>query len=138
MKRNAEKRKTNPEVTPAERYSKDSYAVAIDRACDQSFPPPGVLAQREGETYVAWWGQRIRGTWVGGRLTPAQRAEVKAWRIAHRWSPNQLRHSHARKVRKEFGLEAAGAALGHSKMSATEIYAERDTQLALNVAAKIG
>jgi site-specific recombinase XerC len=63
---------------------------------------------------------------------------VKAWRKAHRWSPNQLRHSHATKVRKEFGLEAAGASLGHSKMSATEIYAERDSQLALNVAAKIG
>ena len=37
-----------------------------------------------------------------------------------------------------FGLEHAGAALGHAKMSATEIYAERDAGLALEVAAKIG
>jgi integrase len=54
------------------------------------------------------------------------------------WHPNQLRHTHATRVRKEFGLEAAGAALGHSKISATEVYAERDTQLAASVAAKIG
>ncbi len=54
------------------------------------------------------------------------------------WHPNQLRHSHATKVRKTFGLESAGAALGHSKMSATEIYAERDAGLALEVASKLG
>lgn len=55
-----------------------------------------------------------------------------------RWFPNQLRHSHGTRVRKMFGLEHAGAALGHAKMSATEIYAERDAGLALEVAARIG
>ena len=55
-----------------------------------------------------------------------------------RWAPNRLRHAHATKVRREFGLEAAGAALGHAKMSATEVYAERDATLAATVAAKIG
>jgi len=54
------------------------------------------------------------------------------------WAPNQLRHSHGTKVRKAFTLEHAGAALGHTKMSATEIYAERDAGLALEVAAKLG
>ena len=61
----------------------------------------------------------------------------KRAKVEH-WHPNQLRHSHATKVRKVFTLEHAGAALGHSKMSATEIYAERDAGLALEVAAKIG
>jgi len=55
-----------------------------------------------------------------------------------RWHPNQLRHTHGTKVRKTFTLEHAGAALGHTKMSTTEIYAERDMGLALEVAAKIG
>lgn len=54
------------------------------------------------------------------------------------WHPNQLRHTHGTKVRKKFGLEAAGASLGHEKMSATEIYAERNESLAVEVAAKIG
>lgn len=54
------------------------------------------------------------------------------------WHPNQLRHSYATEVRKRFGLEAAGAGLGHSKMSATEVYAERDSELAVKVAAEMG
>lgn len=54
------------------------------------------------------------------------------------WHPNQLRHLHGTRVRKLFSLEHAGAALGHTKMSATEIYAERDAGLALEVAAQIG
>jgi integrase len=54
------------------------------------------------------------------------------------WSPNRLRHNHATEVRRRFGLEAAGAALGHARMSATEIYAERDLALALKVAAAVG
>ena len=62
---------------------------------------------------------------------------VVAAEVAH-WHPNQLRHGHATRVRKLFSLEHAGAALGHSKMSATEIYAERDAGLAVEVASKLG
>jgi len=54
------------------------------------------------------------------------------------WHVNQLRHSYATAARRLFDLEHAGAALGHTKMSATEIYAERDGALAAKVAAKIG
>ena len=128
MKRNAAKRKTLPKRSPSDKYTRGSYEQAIDRACDKAFPPPGDLAQRLDETAAAW----------KARLTTWQHEELKAWQKAHRWSPNQLRHSHATRVRKEFGLEAAGAALGHTKMSATEIYAERDAQLAASVASKIG
>ena len=54
------------------------------------------------------------------------------------WHPNQLRHNHGTEVRRQYGLESAGAAMGHSKMSATEIYAERDASLARRVASEIG
>jgi site-specific recombinase XerC len=63
---------------------------------------------------------------------PAKKAGV-----AH-GHPYQLRHSYATKVRELHGLEAAGAALGHTRMSATAFYAERDERLAATVAAKIG
>ena len=36
------------------------------------------------------------------------------------WTLYQIRHTAATKVRKELGYESAGAALGHTKMSATE------------------
>lgn len=113
---------------PAECYTRLSYGTAIDRACDRAFPPMGELARHEGESAAKWWA----------RLTSEQRDEVKEWRKAHRWAPNRLRHNYGTRARKLFSLEHAGAALGHSKMSATEIYAERDMGLALEVAAKIG
>lgn len=54
------------------------------------------------------------------------------------WSPNQLRHSAATAIRKQFGLEAAQVILGHSGMEITEVYAEQDIQKALEVARMIG
>ncbi len=41
-----------------------------------------------------------------------------------RFAPNQLRHSHATAVRKQFGVEASQVMLGHSHINTTEIYAE--------------
>lgn len=72
------------------------------------------------------------------RLSDQQRAEVAAWRKAHHWHPNQLRHTYATKIRKEFGLEAAQVLLGHSRADVTQIYAERNQALAVGIAAKIG
>ncbi len=60
--------------------------------------------------------------------------ERKAWEKAHRWAPNQLRHAAGTEIRAKYGLEAAQVILGHSKASTTEIYAERDLRLAVQVA----
>jgi integrase len=128
MARNAAKRKKNPKRKPDEQYDRGSYGVAIDRACDKAFPPPAPLAQREDEAAAAWWA----------RLNREQRAAVKAWRKAHRWHPNQLRHTFATQVRKQHGLEAAQVLLGHSRADVTQVYAERNEELAATVAAKIG
>lgn len=54
------------------------------------------------------------------------------------WHPNQLRHTHATRVRRLFGLEAAQVLLGHSSAAVTEIYAERDAALGERVALQIG
>lgn len=54
------------------------------------------------------------------------------------WAPNQLRHAHATAVRRAFGVEAAGATLGHGQLSTTEIYAEKNLALAAKVAAAVG
>jgi hypothetical protein len=40
--------------------------------------------------------------------------------------------------RRRFGLEAAQVILGHAKADTTQIYAERDAALAVEVARKIG
>jgi integrase len=54
------------------------------------------------------------------------------------WHPNQLRHLHATEVRRRFGLEAAQVALGHERADTTQIYAERNLDLAVKVAAELG
>ncbi len=55
-----------------------------------------------------------------------------------KWTPYQLRHTAATKARKLFNYETAGALLGHSNMSATAIYAERNQGLADEAARKLG
>jgi integrase len=54
------------------------------------------------------------------------------------WHANQLRHSKATEVRRQFGLEAAQVSLRHAKADVTQVYAERDARLAVEVARKIG
>lgn len=54
------------------------------------------------------------------------------------WKPNQLRHTAATMIRAQFGLEAAGAVLGHSGLAITEVYAEKNMREARRVVAEIG
>lgn len=57
---------------------------------------------------------------------------------AGRWTANQLRHNAATRIRQRFGLDAASAILGHSEVSTTQVYAERDRRKAQQVAAAHG
>ena len=93
-------------------YLRHSYARAIERACDKAFPAPSEI--KAGDP------------------------KLKAWQVDHRWSPNQLRHTRATEIRKQFGLESASSVLGHSQLSTTLIYAEQDAERAINVARQIG
>ena len=54
------------------------------------------------------------------------------------WYPLQLRHSHATRVRREHGIEAAQVALGHARADVTQIYAERNLALATKIAQECG
>ncbi|QEL19164.1 site-specific integrase [Limnoglobus roseus] len=126
--RHIRKQGMKPRRRPSQRYCTHAYDHAVARACDRAFPPPGDLAQRSGETRAAWWG----------RLTDGQQEEVKTWRRAHRWHPNQLRHSFATLVRRRYGLEAAQVLLGHVRADVTQVYAERNEALAAQVVAEVG
>jgi hypothetical protein len=122
------RRKRNPRKAPGERYTTSSYAHAVEKACRSAFPPPHPLAQRDDETKPEW----------EARLTPEQHEELKRWRREHAWHPNQLRHTRATDVRRQYGLEAAQVVLGHSKADVTQVYAERNLSLAERIAAEIG
>ncbi len=50
-----------------------------------------------------------------------------------RWSPNQLRHAGATRIREQIDLEAAQVFLGHSSAPTTEIYAAKNLKAAAEV-----
>ena len=54
------------------------------------------------------------------------------------WSPNQLRHTAATRIRRRHGIEMARIILGHSTAFTTEIYAEVDRRQAMKVIGEMG
>ncbi|MGP0062106.1 MAG: tyrosine-type recombinase/integrase [Isosphaeraceae bacterium] len=54
------------------------------------------------------------------------------------FKPNMVRHTYATRVRREFGLEHAQVTLGHSRADVTQVYAESNRELAVEVARKLG
>src|SRR5262249_7302577 len=116
----ARKPKARPRKAPGQRYTPDSYRQAIGYACDRANPHPALSGIPDEQ------------------LTAAQRGELAAWKAALAWHPNQLRHSAATRLRKEFGLDVARVILGHSSPAVTEVYAEVDREKAARIMEQIG
>ncbi len=55
-----------------------------------------------------------------------------------KWAPNRLRHTSATEIRRRFGLEAAQVVCGHESADVTQIYAERNLELAMRVTREVG
>ena len=55
-----------------------------------------------------------------------------------KWTPNQLRHSRATEVRRRYGLKASQVVLGHARADVTQLYAERNIDLAIRTARETG
>jgi integrase len=98
-----------PERTAGERYTTLSYYRAVVRGCERA------------------------DAWAKGGMV-IDNAE----RVIPRWHVHQLRHSKATELRKNYGIEAAQAVLGHAALRATEIYAERNLETAVKIAAEVG
>ena len=128
-------RSPHPKRKPGQRYYVDSFRRAIERGCDLAFPLPAELARIKAtnakkarlETPEEWKG-RLGEAWE----------KVEAWRSLHRWHPHQLRHNAATRIRKERGLDAARAILGHRSLAITEVYAELDQGLAAETIRQLG
>lgn len=104
------KRKQRRSRAWGERYTRQSYARAIARACEKV----DRVAHEQDPSI------------------PEEQVIVPVW------TPNQLRHTRATQLRREFGLEAAKVIMGHSTIETSQIYAERDMAAAAAVMEKIG
>lgn len=117
-------RKQRPRRTPGDCYTSNTYRRAIHRACEIAFGMPSELQKLPRHSDDPDF-ERLR-------------RRAAEWRAAHCWSPNQLRHTAGTEVRKKFGAEAAQTVLGHSHLTVTEIYAERDLAKAEMVMRELG
>ncbi len=81
--------------------------------------------------------RRPGAVYVRSHYTKAIRQTCQRHGIPH-WHPNQLRHAAATKLRKQFGLEAAQVCLGHSRADVTQVYAERNSDLAAKAMSVMG
>jgi integrase len=98
-----------PKRKPGDHYDVHGYRRAIARATDTA----------------DLWAK-------GGRIVANDQ------RVIPRWNPHQLRHSAATTIRKRFGIEGAQHVLGHSQIKTTELYAEKNSQVAEKIAASVG
>lgn len=105
------KAKRNPKRTAGDCYTSDSFRRAIERAVAAINAERAAAAKAEGRDEY--------------EKLPA-------------WKPNQLRHTLATEVRRQFGLEAAQVVLGHAEADTTQIYAERDYGKAADAMRRIG
>lgn len=131
--------RTKPGRKPGERFEVNAYRRAIERACDEAFPPPPELVRQRvpggrGVKDARW----ERAAEWRKRLGEAGWARLTTWRDAHRFHPNQLRHNAATFLRKTYGIEAAQVILGHRTLSVTEIYAEKNVAAAQRIMAEVG
>jgi integrase len=99
-----------------------------------------MAAQREREhVFVTAWTARAgepRPAQAGSYCHAVERC-CEALEVAT-WSPNQLRHAFATRVRAALGLEAAQHALGHARADVTQLYAEGNAELARKAADACG
>jgi len=127
------RKKKQPKRKPQTHYTVASYRRAIERACEHAFPPPNHLQPR-----ILRSGKRESKKAFHARLTPEEKKKITDWKREHRWHPNQLRHTAATRLRKEFGIEAARVILGHSSATITEVYAELDHAKAASIMESVG
>jgi integrase len=114
----ADRRKSRPKRRPRTYYTTSAYAAAVGKA---------VLA-----------ANTARACEPCKMLQPAKRCQAcRATEVPH-WHPNRLRHTTATKLRKEFGIDAARAVLGHRSPAVTEVYAELDVGKAAEVMERLG
>ena len=109
-----------------ERYTRRSLAKAIARGCELA----DRRARQDAENTKAAKECRIPVT--------VPETAPNEQRFIPRWRPNRLRHSFATLARREMGIEAASAGLGHAGLKITEVYAEKNLLLAAKLASKIG
>ena len=105
-------------------------------------------AENSRVTPISYGNRRGTNVVALPKRLPSDRYKVASYRRAIRrvcdkrgiakWTPNQLRHTAATMIRKNYGLEAAQIICGHETADVTQVYAERDLALGIRVIKEVG
>ena len=95
------------------------------------FGPRSIAAMQPWITPARLWPYRQQSY---------RNAVCRACAKAHvpHWTPHQLRHAAATRIRKVMDIEASRAVLGHATQQMTAVYAERDIDAARDVMRALG
>jgi integrase len=122
-------------IDPRDSMLERAEAEAKERDDEKEHEDPGIN-RNIGECYRVDSYRRCITRACEEATGAAREKNPKAPQI--KWTPNQLRHSAATRVRAEYGLEGAQVLLGHTHAKITEVYAEVDHAKAAAIMAKIG
>jgi integrase len=113
-------------ITPYLDRDNDAYLFSPAEAETERRGKAAARSNAPGDHYTtASYGRAIQRACAKGKLP--------------HWTPHQLRHTAATKIRAQFGLEAAQLMLGHSSALVTEaVYAERDQSKGMEIAGQVG
>ena len=92
-------------------------------------------SQYRVDTYWQSVGYAIKAANKARAAAAADEGKDPPPEIPH-WHPHQLRHTRATEIRVKYGLDGAQVSLGHSSADVTQIYAERDFDLARTIASE--
>jgi integrase len=106
-------------------------------AATQARTTPDSCGNRPGTNRIAKPKRKAQDRYSTDSYRRAIHRACEANSIA-KWSPNRLRHTSATEIRRLFGLEAAQVVCGHESAEVTQVYAERDLELAKKVARELG
>jgi len=121
--------------SPREAEAERRTAEAVSPRRPNQAPSPRKTDRTLGDCYTVHSYRRAIDRAV--RKVNAERVKAGLEKIPS-WHPHQLRHNAATRIRRQHGLDAAQAILGHSRANTTEIYAEVNHLKALEIAGQMG
>jgi integrase len=123
------RRKANPKRRPGDHYNVSSYDQAVAKAVRAAN-----VARLCDDCKEAHREKRK----LCGLCPEIQACDTCLPKMLPHWHPHQLRHAKATEIRREAGLDAARAVLGHRSPVITEQYAEIDAAKAAAVMERLG
>lgn len=138
LERPAESFLFSPRESETQRREAQRKARKTPLTTSQAIRQPKTNPKPKGRKGIRYTpGSYRRMIWYAIEKANVDREKEKLPPIPH-WHPHQLRHTVGTEVSNRYGVESARVFLGHEHVKVTEIYAERDLDLARQIAREMG